>query len=227
MTPVVYTNVVLHINVKVLHSLPCPRCACSPPGCECLETGEGRGSLYQHKGEGQQWCVSSYSARGREHFVLRLCARPPPPPPPPLGYMTRTRSHALKKNNLWRNRRTRHHNNMTQMHRALLNSLHVSARRKRGAATAAAEEAPPLPQKCLQLCCRRSGRVAAETTLIWPRPQFQPDFCSWKSGGSAGAKWGGVPAWGDRGKRARSPCTVLFCDAENRTYCYVISVQLA
>lgn len=82
-------------------------------------------------------------------------------------------THALtrfKKNNLCRNRRTRHHNNMTQMHRALLNSLHVSARRKRGAATAAAEEAPPLPQKCLQLCCRRSGRVAAETTLIWPRP---------------------------------------------------------
>lgn len=89
---------------------------------------------------------------------------------------------------------------MTQMHRALLNSLHVSARRKRGAATAAAEEAPPFPQKCLQLCCRRSGRVAAETTLIWPRPYFQPDFCSWKSGGYAGAKWGGVPAWGDRGK---------------------------
>lgn len=80
--------------------------------------------------------------------------------------MTRTRSHALKKNNLCRNRRTRHHNNMTQMHRALLNSLHVSARRKRGAATAAAEEAPPLPQKCLQLCCRRSGRVAAETTHL-------------------------------------------------------------
>lgn len=52
MTPVVYTNVVLHINVKVLHSLPCPRCACSPPGCECLETGEGRGSTRERASSG-------------------------------------------------------------------------------------------------------------------------------------------------------------------------------
>lgn len=115
--------------------------------------------------------ASAHTPHVEENILYWDYARaPPPPPPPPLGYMTRMRSHALKKNNPCRNRRTRHHNNMTQMHRALLNSLHVSARRKRGAATAAAEEAPPLPQKCLQLCCRRSGRVAAETTLIWPRP---------------------------------------------------------
>lgn len=41
------------------------------------------------------------------------------------------------------------------------------------------------------------------------------------------SKMGRSSSMGPSWKRARSPCTVLFCDVENRTYCYVISVQLA